>query len=396
MTDKRRPTGPAYWLISLGVVVAVAAQVAATALGQLTGTPALPTADLALDIAVGVAGCALMPFVVRLRTVPMFLAAALAAVTPTGTPAAAVTVLSAGRWKSFRLALGVALISFTAHLLRWIWFPIDALSFGWWVVLDIAVNAALLGWGANGRWRAEVLESYRDRAHRAEAESARRVEQARDLERARITREIHDVLGHRLSLVATYAGALEFRPDASPEQVARAASVVRAGLHQALEELREVIRIAKDDSAEWGPQPTLADIDRLIDESRQAGTSVQSHIDVASEAPPSLGRTAYRVVQEALTNARKHAPGQPVRVVIEGDETGGLNIAVSNPLPVSREVNAGPGGASGHGFGLIGLGERVAIAGGRIRHDVDAHRDFTLRAWIPWPGEHNVTSTDRR
>ena len=395
MIDKRRPTGPAHWLISLAVVVAVAVQVAATVLGELTGTPAISTAALVVDIAVGVAGCALMPLIVRVHAVPMFLAAALAAVAPTGTPVAAVTVLSAGRWKPFRLALGVALTSFAAHLLRWVWSPIDGLPFGWWVVLDFAANAALLGWGANGRWRAEVLASYRERAHRAETDATRRVEQAQELERTRITREIHDVLGHRLSLVATYAGALEFRPDAPPEQVAQAASVVRAGLHQALEELRQVIRIANTDQPDWGPQPTLDDIDRLLDESRRAGMSVRSRLDVRSEAPPGLGRTAYRVVQEALTNARKHAAGQPVRVVVQGDRADGLRITVTNPLPARRADVAAPAHSSTPGYGLVGIGERVAIAGGRLRHDAD-ETDFTLDAWLPWPGEHNVTSTDRR
>ena len=387
MTQPRAPR-PTYRLVSLGVVLAVAVQVALTGLGQLNATPAMSTAALILNIAVGIAGCALIPFVVRQRRVPMFLIAALAAAAPTGTPAAAVIVLFAGRIEPLRVALGVTATSFAAHLLRWIWFPIGALPFWWWVVLDFAANAALLGWGANGRWRAEVLASYRERAYRAEAEGARRAAAAQALERSRITREIHDVLGHRLSLVATYAGALEFRPDAPPEQVAQAAAVVRAGLHQALEELREVIRVANDDTSSWGPQPTLADIDALIAESRDAGTVVSSRLAVSVDAPSRLGRTAYRVVQEALTNARKHAAGQPVDVTLEGGHATGLEVTVRNTMPARPDTVA-------PGVGLIGLAERVELAGGTLRHGIGADGTFVLQAWLPWPGEDAVASTDR-
>jgi signal transduction histidine kinase len=133
------------------------------------------------------------------------------------------------------------------------------------------------------------------------------------------------VLAHRLSLLATYAGALEYRPDSSPEQLARAAGVVRTGVHEALDELREVITLLRDDDAaarqaDDRPQPVLADLPRLVEESRGAGTDVVLHDDVDNpEAlPAAVARTAYRVVQEGLTNARKHAAGQPVQVTLRG------------------------------------------------------------------------------
>jgi signal transduction histidine kinase len=132
---------------------------------------------------------------------------------------------------------------------------------------------------------------------------------------------MHDVLAHRLSRLATYAGAIEYRPDAPPEQVARAAGVVRAGAHQALDELREVITMLREDDgsgdgsagdggAGQRPQPGLADLPRLVEESRDAGARVQLDDRVADPGavPEAAGRTAYRVVQEGLTNARKHAP----------------------------------------------------------------------------------------
>ncbi|NKZ08649.1 sensor histidine kinase, partial [Actinomadura latina] len=229
-----------------------------------------------------------------------------------------------------------------------------------------------------------LLASLRERARRAEAEQGRRVAEARMAERTRIAREMHDVLAHRLSLLATYAGALEYRPDAPPERLAQAAGVVRAGVHQALEELREVILLLRaDDAAEDGrPQPVLDDVPRLVAESRAAGGRVELRDEVAGAdgLPPAAGRTAYRVVQEALTNARKHAAGRPVRVVVAGRAGDGLVIDVRNEL---RE-DGGQAPPPGSGTGLVGLTERVRLAGGRLDHEAAAG-EFRLRAWLPWP-----------
>ena len=140
----------------------------------------------------------------------------------------------------------------------------------------LVAEAALVGWGELSRARQALLDSLREQARRAEAEQAGRVAEARAAERASIAREMHDVLAHRLSLLATYAGALEYRPDAPPEQLARAAGVVRAGVHQALDELREVIGVLRDDdlAAVARPQPGLSDLDALVEETRDAGTPV--------------------------------------------------------------------------------------------------------------------------
>ena len=111
------------------------------------------------------------------------------------------------------------------------------------------------------RARRQLVLSLRERADRAEAEQQLHVEQARQQERARIAREMHDVLAHRISLLSMHAGALEFRPDAPPEEVARAAGIVRASAHQALQDLREVIGVLREEPAVNGgperPQPTL-------------------------------------------------------------------------------------------------------------------------------------------
>jgi signal transduction histidine kinase len=200
------------------------------------------------------------------------------------------------------------------------------------------------------------------------------------------------VLAHRLTLVATYAGALEYRPDASPEQLSRAAGVVRTAVHQALDDLREVIGVLRHGDADGDPavedtrvrpQPVLTDLPRLVEESRDAGTDVEVNNRLAApgDLPTGVGRTAYRVVQEGLTNARRHGAGQPVRLILDGRPGARLTIDIRNPLPV--EPAAAPA-APGTGTGLIGLAERVALAGGGLRHESTAG-EFRLHAWLPWP-----------
>ncbi|MEU8271355.1 sensor histidine kinase, partial [Sphaerisporangium sp. NPDC049002] len=173
------------------------------------------------------------------------------------------------------------------------------------------------------------------------------------------------------------------------EQLSRAAGVVRAGAHQALDELREVISLLRDedpagdhDAAGW-PQAVLADLPRLVEESRDAGGQVRLRDGVVDPAalPAAMGRTAYRVVQEGLTNARKHASGEPVQVVLEGRPGSRLVIDIRNPLPAG---GAAAPIAPGAGTGLVGLTERVHLAGGELDHELTA-AEFRLRAWLPWP-----------
>jgi len=280
----------------------------------------------------------------------------------------------------------VAGTGIAAHLIRGAWEPVSGLPYGWYAVLVCVAYAALVGWGTLVRSHHALISSLRDRAERAEADQARQVAEARAAERARIAREMHDVLAHRLSLLATYAGALAYRPDAPPEQVALAAEVVRSGVHQALDELREVIGVLRDDSlpdltAGRSPLPGLADLPELIGESRAAGTPVEVSGDAwpAAGVPDAAGRTVYRVVQEGLTNARKHAPGQPVTVTLGGAPGAGLDVSVVNPVGT-----AGPTAVPGAGTGLIGLTERLELAGGKLDWR-NAGGEFQLRARLPWP-----------
>jgi signal transduction histidine kinase len=258
------------------------------------------------------------------------------------------------------------------------------------ILLGAVVCLGVIGWGMFVRARRQLVLSLRERARHAEAEAALRAEQAQRLARERIAREMHDVLAHRLSLLSVHAGALEYRPEAPPAEVARAAGVIRSSAHQALQDLREVIGVLRapagdpaDPEAEAGrPQPTLASLPRLVEESRQAGmrVSLRNGIDDPEAAPAAAGRTAYRIAQEGLTNSRKHAPGAEATVTVAGAPREGLTIEVRNPLPAAE-----PSSIPGAGQGLIGLTERAALAGGRLEHGPTDSGDFRLYAWLPWP-----------
>jgi len=211
----------------------------------------------------------------------------------------------------------------------------------------------------------------------------REIHEAQLAERTRIAREMHDVLAHRISLLSVHAGALEFNRGASPEEVARGLGVIRSNARAAQEELRDVIGVLRSESPDdpvQPPQPTLADLGRLIEESRAAGMDV-TLVSPLPRPPLSTlaGRTVYRVVQEALTNARKHAPGQPVSVSIAGEPGGTLEVEVVNRPSADR-----PPDHAGSGAGLIGLAERLALAGGTLEHARLADGGFRLVARLPW------------
>ena len=245
------------------------------------------------------------------------------------------------------------------------------------------LTVAAVGWGMFVRAKRQLMVSLQDRARRAETEARLRAEQAQRLAREAIAREMHDVLAHRLTLLSVHAGALEFRPDAPPAETARAAGVIRESAHEALQDLREIIGVLRagepDDTGR--PQPTLAALDTLVAESREAGmkVSLDHRVEDPAAVPSSVGRTAYRIAQEGLTNARKHAPGTDVTVTVTGTPGTGLTVRVHNPPP-EGEVPPVPGS----GQGLIGLTERATLAGGRLEHGPTPQGGFEVRAWLPW------------
>jgi signal transduction histidine kinase len=153
--------------------------------------------------------------------------------------------------------------------------------------------------------------------------------------------------------------------------------VIRRCAYDALEDLRQVVGMLREPVTDDRPQPTLTDLPELVRQSRDAGAAVELDLSGGDVVPETVGRHAYRVVQEALTNARKHAPGAPVRVAVHGRAENGLVVEVDNPL-------AAGGGMPGAGAGLIGLAERVQLAGGRFEHGPAADGTFRVRAWLPW------------
>jgi signal transduction histidine kinase len=338
---------------------------------------------IALDVVAGFAACCALwvrrrwPVGVALAIAPLTLFSSMASM------ASAVALFTVAVHRPTRTVVWIAALYLAAV-------PVYSLlrpgSDSFWVsfVVGVLVSAGLIAWGMFVRARRQLVLSLRDRASRAEAEQALRVEQARRMERDRIAREMHDVLAHRISLVSLHAGALEYAPRSSPDEVARAAGVIRGAAHQALEDLREVIGVLREDGeqedAPERPQPTIADLQALLEESREAGMRVRGDVDVRGAVPTSVGRNAYRVVQEGLTNARKHAPGCAVAVAVGGGPGDGVTIDVRNPLPVGRVVAEIPGA----GTGIVGLSERVALAGGRLEHG-PRDGEWRLHAWLPWP-----------
>ena len=253
-----------------------------------------------------------------------------------------------------------------------------------WLTLTVNTifTAGVLGWGMYIGSRRELMWTLRHRAERAEAEQELRVAQARANERAGIAREMHDVLAHRISQISMNAGALAFREDLTAEQMRANAAVIQAAAHDALTDLRGVLGVLRD--AHTGepldqPQPTYADLPRLVSEAKESGLAIEYHdlVEADDGVPDVVGRTVYRIVQEGITNARKHAPGARLSIQVSGSPDDGVDILLRNPL------GFGPTATPGSGLGLIGLSERAALRGGRL----ESRRDgvmFVLHGWIPW------------
>jgi signal transduction histidine kinase len=265
------------------------------------------------------------------------------------------------------------------------------------LVLGVLGTIIATVFGAFVRVRRDLVLSLRERARTLQEEQALRVSEARQAERTRIAREMHDVLAHRISLLAVHAGALEFNPDAPPEEIARAAAVIRESARAAQEELREVIGVLRTDPAApvggkieslEPPQPTLDDLTPLIEDSRAAGIEVRvaTALDPVT-LPLTLGRTVYRVVQEGLTNVHKHAPEHVVTIAVVGGHHGGVRVSVTNQPAVGRAEEGPSPEHVGSGTGLIGLGERVALLGGTLEYGPQPGGGFRLCATLPWQSE---------
>ncbi|GAA1392048.1 sensor histidine kinase [Luteococcus peritonei] len=249
------------------------------------------------------------------------------------------------------------------------------------VVLMYLVLAAI-GWNRGAK--AELVESWRAGAELARREQVARVAQAQTAERARIAREMHDVLAHKISLVSLHAGVLAYKDDLTREETAETAALIRETAHQALQELREVLGVLRDDGTEANtpPQPSLLDLPALVAAEEAAGSQVSLDVEPdswqrSSGLSPTPARHAHRIIQEALTNARKHAQGQPVSVRVQGDQEQGLLVQVGNPLGHQRSR------VPGAGMGLTGLCERATLAGGSLETE-QSDGWFRVTARLPW------------
>lgn len=291
-----------------------------------------------------------------------------------------------------------------------------------------ATLACLVGAGLVGllvRYQRRLDASHQLQVRAAWEADQARLEAVRVAERERLAREMHDVVAHRISLVAMHAGALAYRTDLPPETMREVARQIQDNAHHSLQELRGVLGTLRGpDDAPADPQPTLERLAQLVRDAGDVGQQVDLDLGVLDLAaiPTDVGRHAYRIVQEGVTNARKHAPGAPVTVSISGnppapspgawdarqpdsgrpdsrqpdsgrprpgESRGSVRVQVANPEPAQA---AGPVGGHvpvpGAGLGLVGLEERVHLVGGSLSHgwrEGPDGRQFVVAATLPWP-----------
>jgi signal transduction histidine kinase len=224
-------------------------------------------------------------------------------------------------------------------------------------------------------------------AVRSLAERSRRLERERELvarvaiaeEQARIARELHDIVAHSVSIMVVQAGAARRLIAGSPERAGEALRTVEESGREALTELRQLLGVLSEGEQEavLAPQPGLAQLDALVERLRQTGFAVELERQGAREPlPPGLELAAYRVVQEALTNALKHAGGPPTRVLVRLAD-GRLDLEVR-----SARGQAAPD-AEGAGRGLVGMRQRVAVLGGELEAGPLPDGGYAVRATLP-------------
>lgn len=235
------------------------------------------------------------------------------------------------------------------------------------LVLLLVVALVGVWWGR----RREARQRHVERLRAAELE-ARTV---RSEERARIARDLHDSLSHRLSLISLHAGALHYRGDLDGERVSEASGLLQQQAEAATADLRQVLHVLRDSTSAVDPSMSVSE---LVESARRVGTEVNvdaESLALATDTSRQSTLAAHalqRTLQEVLTNARKHAPGQPVTIGLDHAD-GVLCLRASNP---------NPGGRPGRGHGLLGLSERAAQAGGTFH--VEAGETFTVTLEVPW------------
>ena len=339
-----------------------------------------------IDVALGVTSVVVMQFRRRLPLTVTVLTAVATGISASSIGAWVVCQVSLSARRRWREILPTSALAVgTGHVLYSVQ-PEQVLP--WYVnlIFTTLATGVVVAVGLYVGARRDLIASLRDRAERAEREDELRVAATRAAERARIAREMHDVLAHRMSLVALHAGALAYRGDVSAAETRETAGVIQDNARGALADLREILSLLRDtggaiDAPDHRPQPTLADLGTLLDVERAAGADITLRSDVqdADALPMSTGRSAYRIVEEGLTNARKHARHSAVTVELTGRPGSGLDLCVHNPVRGGDDVQP-----AGNGFGLIGLAERAAAGHGRFHSGRTSDGNFLIRAWLPW------------
>lgn len=232
----------------------------------------------------------------------------------------------------------------------------------------------------------------RDEAIRTEAMTRTRAsdlhtEVERQMERRELAREIHDTLASRLSSLSLHAGALEREIGTRDPQLADNARIVRASAQSSLNDLRDVVSLLRDPDGAYD-QPRgralLTDIDTLITEAHEAGDRLRAHVSFADVAgcDPAVAHASYRIVQEALSNARRHAPGADVALNISARPSTGVLIQVTNPVS-DRSEPSSFGGRNG----VTGMRERAEAVHGTLAAHVEDGQTFIVSAHLPWLSE---------
>ncbi|MEE1773721.1 sensor histidine kinase [Streptomyces sp. JV185] len=305
------------------------------------------------------------------------------------------TVATVGeRWAS-RLALVCSLGAATLSKLRW---PAEVPRTGWVEEVFIVVVLTVpfvLAWvlGDSMRTRRAYFSQLEERAARLEREREAQSKVAVAAERARIARELHDVVAHNVSVMVVQADGAAYVMDAAPDQAKQALETISSTGRQALAEMRRLLGVLRtgdaQESGEYVPQPDVDQIEDLIEQVRQTGLAVDFKIEGTPRPLPSgVELTAYRIVQEALTNTRKHGgpdAGASVRLVYFDD---GLGLLVEDDGRGAAHELYEDGGADGAGHGMIGMRERVGMVGGTLDAGPRPGGGFRISALLPLKPAH--------
>ncbi|MFH8513588.1 sensor histidine kinase [Streptomyces gelaticus] len=305
------------------------------------------------------------------------------------------TVATVGeRWAS-RLALVCALSAAALSKVRW---PGEGPQTNWaeatFVVVVLTVPF-VLAWvlGDSMRTRRAYFSQLEERAARLEREREAQSKVAVAAERARIARELHDVVAHNVSVMVVQADGAAYVMDAAPDQAKQALETISSTGRQALAEMRRLLGVLRTgdapESGEYVPQPDVDQIGDLIEQVRQTGLAVDFKIEGTPRPLPSgVELTAYRIVQEALTNTRKHGgpdAGASVRLVYFDD---GLGLLVEDDGRGAAHEMYEDGGADGAGHGMIGMRERVGMVGGTLDAGPRPGGGFRISALLPLKSAH--------